>query len=123
MEGFAIRNKRLVGGLSRIIYLHTVVPRGIAVFLFSTKYNIYLYISNLLLYKSTCVISPRNALEYIRVRCYFAQDCEIWFIRGPPVLFERKKSNRTEDFDCQFIILKIKMVITSLPIRREDLLD
>lgn len=93
MEGFAIRNKRLVGGLSRIIYLHTVVPRGIAVFLFSTEYNIYLYTSNLFLHKSMCIISPHNALEYIQVRYYFAQDCKICLIRGPPVLFEREKLN------------------------------
>ena len=28
---------------------------------------------------------------------FFIYNCEICFIRGPPVLFERKKSNRTEE--------------------------
>lgn len=40
----------------------------------------------------------KNFLKTLTHRFYFfAHNCEICFIREPPVLFERKKSNRTEE--------------------------
>lgn len=96
MEIVLIGDRQIKLEILRItVFLNTAVPRGIAVFIFATKYNIYLYISNLFPYKCKYVGCQYNALRYIQVRYFFAHNCEICFIRGPPVLFEHKKSNRT----------------------------
>lgn len=68
----------------------TAVRQSIAVFLFLKKYSICLNISALLKYKSKYVGFHRNARGYIHARFNFAYNCEICFIRGPPVLFEQK---------------------------------
>ena len=58
---------------------------------FSAKLNITQYKSALLKPKIKYVESQNNALGKIQARYFFAQ------IRASPILFERKKSNRTED--------------------------
>lgn len=68
-----------------------------SVFLFLEKFNITQYISALPKPKNMYVQSQNNALGKIQVRYFFAQNCEICMIRAPPVLFERKNSNRTEE--------------------------
>lgn len=88
------KHKLLIIGL----LVCTVMRQGIAVFLFLEKYNICLYIYALLQYKSKYVGFHKNAHGYIHVCFNFAYNSEICFIRGPPVLFEHKKSNRTEAF-------------------------
>lgn len=79
------------------LFLHTVVRQSIAVFLFLGKYNIHLNISDLLRYENKYVRFHENARGYIHMRSHFLRKFELHFIRDPPVLFEHKKSIRTED--------------------------
>ncbi len=75
--------------------------------LFSTKYNLNIYISALFTYKDEYKSFIIDALGNVQVRYFFARNCEICCIRGPPVLFEIKKSNRTEVYQVNFIPKKI----------------
>lgn len=68
------------------------MPNGVAVFFSTNLYrNIFLFTSfaNELIRYFELVISLSARLYF------FAFNCEICLIRGPPVLFERIKSNKT----------------------------
>ena len=83
-----IKNKGENIRFNLVVFLHTVVPIGITVFLFSTKYNLNIYISTLFTYKDEYKSFIIGALGNEQVRYFFARNCEICCIRGPPVLFE-----------------------------------
>jgi len=76
----------------KLYFIYTAVSKGIAVFLFATKYSEIIYKSSFL-YK-TRNINLCNVLERVQVRYFFTLNCEFCLIRGPPVLFERKKSKK-----------------------------
>ena len=67
--------------------------KRIAVF-FSTFFYLFQHLTSFSVIK--CILQKIVTIQFYSFY-FFAQNCEICFIRGPPVLFERKKSNRTEE--------------------------
>ncbi|MGN0456912.1 MAG: hypothetical protein ACI4LX_03925 [Treponema sp.] len=100
MEVVLIGDKQIKLEILRIIvFLYTVVPRGIAVFLFSTKYNIYLYISTLFPYKYKYVGCQYNALRYIQVRHFLPITAK--FVLSVDLLSCLNAKSQTEQEECQ----------------------
>lgn len=67
---------------------------------FSTFFYLFRHYS--IFFVPKCILQETLGSFY-----FFAHNCEICFIRGPPVLFERKKSNRTEECKVNFTPKKI----------------
>lgn len=85
-----IENREKVFKLISIkLFQYTVVLQSIAVF-FSTIFYSFRYLFTL---EEAYIFF--KAFRFIRMLYFFAHNCEICFIRGPPVQFEHKKSDRT----------------------------
>lgn len=84
-----IENREKVFKLISIkLFLYTVVLQSIAVFFrqFSIHSDIYLHLKKRIFLRH---------FDLFGCFIFFDHNCEICFIRGPPVLFEHKKLDRT----------------------------
>lgn len=63
-------------------------------YFFSTFFYLFQHLTSFSVIK--CILQKIVTIQFYSFY-FFTYNCEICFIRGPPVLFERKKSNRTEE--------------------------